>query len=215
MKRIRAGFVGASVALQSDGKIVIGGYALEQASASSVQRIFVIVRLLQDGTPDASFGTGGVLKSVLDINQSTTLTSLTLQADGKIVVTGYTAIAPGAGPQALILARYGANGTLDDTFDGDGRIFITVNPSGNRGNSVKIQPDGKIVVGGSLRETTGTITDFLVVRRNADGRPARLRPTGRPLGAVRVGAAVDERHRAGVGARRALRRHRQRHRPHS
>jgi uncharacterized delta-60 repeat protein len=167
VKRLRSFVNGASVVIQTDGKIVVGGFIIQEISPGVNKRAFLLVRLLSSGASDDSFGNDGRVISVLDPAQDTTLTSLALQSDGKIVAAGFSGT-PNS-PLSLIAARYNADGQLDSSFDGDGKQFINVNPAGNRANTVKIQSDGKIVIGGSLRETTGTITDFLLVRLNTDG----------------------------------------------
>ena len=168
--RLRASVTVAAVVVQADGKIVVGGFILvESGSPATIRRTFVIARFLSNGVPDSSFGEAGVIKSLIDPGQSATLTALALQPDGKIVATGFSGIISPATPHSLLVVRYNTNGTLDSSFDGDGKLFVNVGSSGNRGNAVLIQPDGKLVVGGSLREATGTITDFLLVRLNSEG----------------------------------------------
>jgi uncharacterized delta-60 repeat protein len=167
VKRLRSFVNGAAVAIQPDGKIVVGGFVVQDVGPGFNKRAFLLVRLLSSGASDNSFGSGGQVISDLDPAQNITLTSLALQIDGKIVAIGYSGTANS--PLSLIAARYNADGLLDNSFDGDGKQIINVNPAGNRANSVKIQADGKIIIGGSLRETTGTITDFLVVRLNTNG----------------------------------------------
>jgi uncharacterized delta-60 repeat protein len=69
----------------------------------------------------------------------------------------------------MAVVRYNVNGSLDASFDTDGRALIDLAAAGSRANTVAIQADGKIVLGGSLREAVGTVTDFAVARLNTDG----------------------------------------------
>src|SRR5207244_11932997 len=55
-----AGTLGVdSIALQPDGKILVGGDGKKKVTARNPNRDFMVVRYLDDGTPDASFGVGG------------------------------------------------------------------------------------------------------------------------------------------------------------
>jgi uncharacterized delta-60 repeat protein len=157
-----------AVVMQADGKIVVGGYTLAEVSFFQV---FFVARYNPDGTPDGSFGTGGILTtSFADINQRGILNSLAVQPDGKIVAAGYSFFGSST-PQSMAVVRYNSNGTPDSSFDGDGRAFIDLAAAGSRANVVALQADGKIVVGGLLREPVGTVSDFALVRLNTDGSP--------------------------------------------
>ena len=61
------------------------------------------------------------------------------------------------------VARYNTSGTLDNTFDGDGRVTTDFGATLDIAFAVAIQTDGKIVVAGT------DLSDFLLARYNADG----------------------------------------------
>lgn len=86
--------VASSVALQPDGKILVGG----EANYSST-----LVRYETDGSLDASFGSGG--KSVSADNYWA-LSDLALQSDGKIVALG----------RGSLLVRYKPDGSIDPSL---------------------------------------------------------------------------------------------------
>src|SRR5262249_28255379 len=88
-----------------------------------------------------------------------------LQADGKIVAAGWASVAGGAD---FALARYNADGTLDDSFGTHGKVTTDFASSFDVGEALIVRPDGKIVVVGSTSPTLGVI-DFAVARYNADG----------------------------------------------
>src|SRR5262245_57269991 len=91
-------------------------------------------------------------------------TSMAIQADGKIVVAGYSYNGINTD---FALARYNANGSLDTTFSGDGKLTTSIS-SGNDGiASVALQADGRIVVAGY--SYNGANNDFALARYNADG----------------------------------------------
>jgi uncharacterized delta-60 repeat protein len=138
-----------SVAIQSDGKIVVAG-----ASYSS----FGVVRYNTDGSLDTSFnGTGKVITSV---GSSGGADSVAIQADGKIVVAGRSWNGSTSG---FALVRYNADGSLDTTFNGTGKV---VTPGGGAA-SVTIQSDGKIIAAGS--SGNGSNAAFTLVRYTPDG----------------------------------------------
>jgi uncharacterized delta-60 repeat protein len=115
-----------AVALQSDGKILVGG---SDGSAG------VVLRLTTNGTIDTSFGTAGIVTINFRVADNV-VTGLAVQTDGEIVVAG-TGI-PGGGR----VARFDADGQPDNSFGTDGETFIF---PGNPGPLV-ILPSGEIVV---------------------------------------------------------------------
>lgn len=153
-----------SVALQSDGKIVVGGY--DNVANST----FVLVRYLTDGTLDTTFDTDGIV--VTDITSSgDSCSGVVVQSDGKIVAAG---TANSAAIRAFTAVRYNTNGSLDTSFDGDGIVTLAPIVSGSPADfcvGVVRQTDGKIILGG------GTVTStfpsgnyvFAVARLNTNG----------------------------------------------
>jgi uncharacterized delta-60 repeat protein len=146
--------------LQTDGKIIAAG------SSENGNDNFALVRYNTDGSLDTSFDSDG--KTTGDIGLPTTsgARETAIQADGKIVVAGYSY---NGSNDDFTVVRYNADGTRDVTFDADGKVStdITGNIWGERANAVTIQPDGKILVGGSTEP--GSNTDFAIVRYNTDG----------------------------------------------
>ena len=84
---------------------------------------------------------------------------MVLQSDGKIVVAGYSVI---GGNFDFALARYNTNGSLDTSFDTDGKLTTAIGASDDQARSVILQSDGKIVVAG--QSSNGSNYDFAVVR---------------------------------------------------
>ena len=106
----------SDIALQKDGKIIVVGSALSD---------FAVVRYNSNGSLDTTFGSGG--KITTDFGDSTdTATAVAIQSDGKIVVAGRTWHSSATCCRAtgdFALARYNTNGSLDASFDGDGRVI--------------------------------------------------------------------------------------------
>ena len=128
-----------------------------------------MVRYNADGSLDTTFGTGGKILTPTSAGSLNDYgNSVTVQADGKIVVAGQGETS-GAGDDVVVV-RYNVDGTLDTGFGTGGKIVTPVGTgtSGDVGNSVKVQADGKIVVAG-YGTGSGTGIDFAVVRYNANG----------------------------------------------
>ncbi|MCH8010394.1 MAG: VCBS repeat-containing protein [Candidatus Marinimicrobia bacterium] len=145
-----------SVALQSDGKIVAAG------DGGDVYSVFMVVRYNSDGSLDTGFGNNGIVTT--DISTGGDFAnSIALQSDGKIVVAGRVG---GGGSEDFVVFRYNSDGSLDTGFGTNGIVTIDISGGGDFANSIVLQSDGKIVVGGSTG--SGGI-DFVVVRYNSDG----------------------------------------------
>jgi uncharacterized delta-60 repeat protein len=151
-----------AVAIQPDGKILVAGTAL--GAGFSID--FAVARYNSNGSLDASFDGDG--KVVTDFNRGVdSSVTMALQPDGKIVVAGSTRTA-GAVPFDVGVARYNPNGSLDTSFDGDGRAIMDVGAgTDDHAQAVAVQPDGRIVVGGWLR--SGATSNAVLVRYMPDG----------------------------------------------
>jgi uncharacterized delta-60 repeat protein len=152
------GDYGQSVTLQSDGKILVSGYSYNGSNYD-----FSLVRLNADGSLDTSFDGDG--KLIVPVGSTDDVGySLTVQPDGKILVAGYSFNGTN---NDFSLIRLNADGSLDTSFDGDGKLIVPVGASNDAGRSVTVQPDGKIVVAGA--SYNGSNQDFSLIRLNADG----------------------------------------------
>jgi uncharacterized delta-60 repeat protein len=144
---------GKSIALQADGKILVAGY-----SGNGSQYDFALVRYNSDGSLDTTFSNNGMVKT--DVGTSYDYgSSVTVQVDGKIIVTGSSAH---GSLSDFALVRYNSNGSLDTTFSNDGIVTTSVDGGYDSATSVTVQADGKILVG-------GTGNGFFLVRYNSDG----------------------------------------------
>ncbi len=162
--------VATSVALQQDGKIVVGGYA--QASFNG-DYDFAVVRLNFDGSPDLSFGNAG--QSTVGFQLGGSLddraTGVAVTGDGKIVLGG-TAQRTFSGDTDFAVARLTSNGTLDAAFSSDGLKTIAFNTGGARtdeAQAVVVQPNGAIVIAGSAQRSRFGDYDFAIARVTTTG----------------------------------------------
>jgi len=145
MTVVGAGSAANAVALQPDGKILVAGMSTPSSTSSS--QPFALARYNADGSLDAAFGNGGTVMTAIGTDQDG-INSLAVQADGKIVVAGYSNYGS-PGEPAMALARYNADGSLDPTFGSSGKL-TTLFDNGNLSwaSGVTVQPDGKIVASG-------------------------------------------------------------------
>jgi uncharacterized delta-60 repeat protein len=139
--------VGRGLAVQSDGKIVLAG-SIDIGTFQQTTSRFALMRLLANGTIDASFGTGGRVQTSLTDRGDQALT-VALQADGKIVAAG---AANTQGNSNFAVARYLGNGDLDPSFDQDGKLTIDFFGFTDVAENIAIQSNGKIVLGGLARD---------------------------------------------------------------
>ena len=154
-----------AMAVQADGKVVTVGMTTTNAGGAD----FAVVRHQRDGTLDTTFGNGGMVVTAIGAARaSDEAYAVAVQADGKIVVAGYTATT--AADVDFALVRYNANGTLDNTFGTGGKVVTSFGPSTDRVQTLAIQADGKIVAAGdSDRGVATTGIDFALARYNVDG----------------------------------------------
>ena len=91
-------------------------------------------------------------------------TSVAMQADGKILVAGYSF--DGANYD-FALVRYNSDGSLDTSFSTDGKLTTSIGTGSAYGQSVAVQTDGKILVGGYAAGAAGD--EYALARYNSDG----------------------------------------------
>lgn len=153
------------VVTQPDGKFIIAsrGYANSGGGQSQF-----LARFNSDGTLDGTFGVGGLVYTEYSSGDDVVL-DVVLMADGRIVTVGASDW-DSSGDDPTV-TRYLANGTLDDSFSGDGKLEFEAHAGGGiaQADRVAIQPDGKLVVAGTVFRTPDY--DLFVTRFNEDGTP--------------------------------------------
>jgi len=153
-----------AVALQGDGKILAAGAAYNGAGYH-----FAVARYASNGALDAAFGAGGKVTTPFGPADTWNRASaIAAQGDGKIVAAGVAAIHMGESGYVnhFAVVRYQSNGSLDPSFDGDGRATILLGCGEASASAVALQADGKIVVAGG---TFCSSYDFAVARFHSDG----------------------------------------------
>jgi uncharacterized delta-60 repeat protein len=149
--------------MQSDGKIVMAGGSDSGPGGASR---FTLVRYNSSGSLDTSFGGAGVVTTGFEtVENFAGAWDVAIQADGKIVAAGGVAAGTVGGPDGFALARDNLDGSLDTTFDGDGRQTLQFGYS-YPGPVMAIQSNGQIVLAGQILAPDENLA---LARVNTDG----------------------------------------------
>lgn len=136
------------IAVQNDGRIIIVGEFTSIASFSAKR----IARFNALGLFDSSFISGSGLNG--------TAHTVAVQADGKILVGG--AFTSYNGTATQYIARIGPSGLVDGTFAGEAMFD-------NEVYKLKLQSDGRILVGGGFAAGPGAVSRSFIARLNVEG----------------------------------------------
>ena len=151
---------GNAITIQSDGKILVGG-----STDASGNYDFAVARYDSVGVLDPTFGTGGKVNTDISAASTDEVYAITVQSDGKILVSGYANM---AGGNNFAVVRYEANGTLDTTFNTTGKVTTDIGTnSSDFATAMSLQSDGKILVSGTSN-SSGSF-DFTIVRYAVNG----------------------------------------------
>jgi len=146
----------ASIAIQSDGKILLGSSFLNTDGEKN--NCIVIVRLNSDGTTDQVFKPPKF--DLVNKMYYGYISSIVVQPDGKILVVGLLKTSAGK-----YIARLHSDGTIDTTFG----IGTAINPNQYIDiDSIVLQTDGKMLLGGSFTTIVSAKKNH-IVRLNSDG----------------------------------------------
>jgi uncharacterized delta-60 repeat protein len=133
----------------TNGKVLIGGWFTTVSGSNAVR----LARLNADGTLDPAFNVG--------TGPSNGISDMVLQPDGKLLVSGSFQTVNGSNARGVV--RLLASGAVDNTFStGTGPTFDAIV------SSMALQPDGKIVIGGSFTQFNGA-NRRRIARLNATG----------------------------------------------
>ncbi|MFN2544040.1 MAG: hypothetical protein ABR600_05640, partial [Actinomycetota bacterium] len=141
----------SSVAVDGSGRIVVGG---------TVGRRIALVRYLDSGRLDRSFGTRGRVLVSLGAGHSSMAESLVLPS-GKILVAG--TFTPESDPGHIELLRLLEDGRLDRMFGTEGRTTVSVDPPA-AAHGLTRQPDHKILVLGAANGPSPRVFQLIVAR---------------------------------------------------
>jgi uncharacterized delta-60 repeat protein len=146
------------IALQKDGKIVLAGMAFDNIG----RREAVVIRLLDDGSLDAGFGTGGMVKTYISDNGIADNVDIDLDSSGNIFLASLL-----SGDPAFGVTKITSTGLLDPGFGTQGIFILPFGAFRSGIGDLKIQQDGKLIITGS--EGTPNGYDIFVCRINGKG----------------------------------------------
>jgi uncharacterized delta-60 repeat protein len=141
------------------GKIVTVG------TGSTANNYFGLVRYLPNGSLDSTFGNGGIVNQSFTANDWATGAAL---VGDKILASGWGVKGARA---AFELARFNADGSLDQSFGTGGWVQTSFGHDNARSNAMAVQADGKIVLAGTadVPVSHNDILEFAVARYNSNG----------------------------------------------
>lgn len=146
---------GWALALQPDGRFLIGGY-----TQVGTQTDVSITRFNADGSVDRTFGSDGVAAQHIGTG-SDAFTHIELQPDGSILGTGYAKETADGGYDMLV-ARFHPDGSHDTTFGPDDYQLFSFGTGNDIGRGAALRPDGRLLVAGSGSD--GDDIDFVAMQ---------------------------------------------------
>ena len=147
--------------VQADGTAVIVGYSHDGADSD-----LLVVRLTTEGHLDATFGTDGMARLDVGGGHDSGL-RLVVQPDNSIVVTGYS---HNGSNHDILVARFDATGTLDQTFGDDGLVLLDGGDY-DRGFGVGLDSQQRVLLTGLMTQPDAQDTDYdiCVLRLDPNG----------------------------------------------
>ena len=154
-------YIAFDVALQPDGKIIIGGQGLDENS-------FMLARYSSDGTLDGSFGSEGIVLNDIS-SMSEFISSIALLPDGKILAAGrYDYNSQYANYFKTAVIRYNANGSPDNSFGNNSIANLQFDNASADPKKIMLQNDGKILIAGDYTDIYN-FHEPMLARFNANG----------------------------------------------
>lgn len=150
----------SAIVIKPSGKIIAAG---------TDGKDFAIAKFNANGTLDSSFGKNGKVTTDF-VKHRDEAKFVTVDDNNRIIAVGSAFDVSGEAP-AMAVVRYKPDGTLDSSFDHDGKLKFRTPYSGfSDGHAMILQPDGKMVVVGNAYASSGTgIYDFMLVRLRPNG----------------------------------------------
>ncbi len=152
-----------AIAVQPDGKIVIGGEYNFLAPWSK----FLLVRYLSDGSLDRSFGENGMATAGFENIDFPIMYDIVLQQDARIVSAGRSGVL-NSFKQNMTLVRFENNGALDNSFGNNGIVITDFGENNSYAKAVLLQPDSKIISAGAYTDNF-SFSDFALARYLSNG----------------------------------------------
>jgi uncharacterized delta-60 repeat protein len=147
-----------AVTIQGDGMILVAGNA-----SNGTNMDFAVVRYTTNGALDTTFNTTGKVTTAIGTGGDFAI-GVAVQADGKIVLAGYSSNGTNFD---FAVVRYAANGALDTSFGTTGKTTTAIGSGEDFATGMAIQGNGKIVLVG--RSINGTLYNWSMARYNTNG----------------------------------------------
>ena len=161
------------VAVLPDGKVLVAGVVRENATAAGS---VVLYRYNADGTPDPSFGTGGIAQHAVPAQTSADVRAVALGAGGAVLLAGQR-------DKHFYVARLRQDGSLDPAF-GSGGLAVDPGKDVSLANALAVEPDGTIFAGGQAA------SEPMLIRFSPDGVAQSGDYQGPPAAAAITALAV-------------------------
>ncbi len=144
--------VAAALVGRPDDTLVVAGWSQDMSGTD-----VVLAGYLEDGDPDATFGTGGIVRTAL--GSAARVAALARDPDGNLLAAGWASVGD---PAAFALLRYLPTGALDTSFGSGGAVTTPIGTGDAAAEAVVALADGRIVVAG--RAADGGDGDVAVAR---------------------------------------------------
>jgi uncharacterized delta-60 repeat protein len=152
-----------AAALAPDNKIVVAGTA--DAAPPSPREFFAVARYKLNGKLDKSFSQDGLVTTKMKNSEQDEGHDVVVAGNGKITVAGESE--PNSGGVRFALARYKPDGSLDESFSGDGRVTTAFPGTDGSDEAAAIaRAGGKVVVAGQSDQGSN---EFALARYTKDG----------------------------------------------
>lgn len=155
--------IATSMALQTDGKIVVCGYSYVDMDDPFETNSLVLSRYLENGNLDEAFGDSGKVTIEIGSYHENESNFVAVQANGKILVL--TILQDGGRYPAVL--RFNTDGSLDESFNGGGLSLLHFGVNYQAVNAgLHVLSNGKILIAG---KTFSDSDDMALMRLNANG----------------------------------------------
>lgn len=163
-----------AVTADASGRLIVAAtFAQVDATGTTTQEQFAILRFQSDGSIDPSFGASGVVEPSFNASGAATRLSeahaIVVQPDGAIVAAGAAEVDPAAATSKLAVVRVTPDGALDPSFGAGGEVVLNAAGADETALGLSQQPDGKLVIAGATTGSVAGQAGFIVARLNPSG----------------------------------------------
>lgn len=161
-----------TVAIQPDQKILVGGYSAYKDNGWLGKYIqFATVRYNTNGTPDASFGNAGMVKTKVGTVQGYSILMSIAVTDSQKILAGGQCQNFSSPDRDFAVVCYNSNGSKDSSFAEEGIAYTDFANHTDNFSGLAIKPDGNFVTGGYSFNNSGLLRNFALAQYLPDGNP--------------------------------------------